>query len=142
MNKLIYKYFLEDTDNSFIQFIRYFFVGGIAAVVNIGMLFVFADIFNINYLISNIMAFICGHIVNFSLSKIFVFKNKNSINRVFEFVMYFVIGVLGLGFDTIMLWVFTSKLKIYYMISKVISTALTFIWNFVARKILYILFDK
>ena len=142
MKKLIYKYFLEDTDNSFIQFIRYFFVGGIAAVVNIGMLFVFADIFNINYLISNIMAFICGHIVNFLLSKKFVFKNKNSINRVFEFVMYFVIGVLGLGFDTVMLWVFTSKLKIYYMISKVISTALTFIWNFVARKILYILFDK
>ena len=68
MKKLIDKFFVEKTDSLLMQFIRYFFVGGIAAVVNIGMLFVFADIVNINYLISNIMAFICGHIVNFLLS--------------------------------------------------------------------------
>ena len=63
-------------------------------------------------------------------------------NIVFEFIMYAIIGVLGLGFDTLILWLLTSKASLYYMLSKIISTGLTFIWNFVARKILYKIFDK
>ena len=114
MRDLIDKLFFKETDNSFYQFIRYFFVGGIAAVVNILCLFINVDILKINYLFSNIIAFILGLIVNYLLSKKFVFKNNNSMNKAFEFIMYSVIGVLGLGFDTFMLWIFTSKLKIYY----------------------------
>lgn len=139
---MIDKYLFEKTNNSFIQFIRYFFVGGIAAVVNIGSLFVFTDLFDINYIISNIFAFILGLMTNYCLSKKFVFTNDNSMNKVFEFITYAVIGVLGLGIDTLMLWIFTNKFKIYYMISKIISTMITFIWNFVARKLLYKIFDK
>ena len=140
--KLIDKVLVDKTDNLIIQFIRYFFVGGIAAVVNILLLYIFTEIFNINYVISNIMAFVFGLIVNYSLSKKFVFTKDNSINKVFEFLMYTIIGVLGLGIDTFILWLFTDKFKIYYMLSKVISTMITFIWNFIARKLLYIFFNK
>ena len=140
MKKIIDKYLFEKTDNSFIQFIRYFFVGGIAAVVNIGTLFLMVDIFKVNYIFSNIIGFIFGIIVNYNLSKMFVFTDNEDINRIFEIVMYVIIGILGLIFDTFMLWIFTSKIGIYYMISKIISTILIFVWNFVARKILYKLF--
>ncbi len=142
MKKFINKLFFENTNNSLIQFIRYFFVGGIAAVVNIGLLFVISELLNINYIIANILAFIAGLITNYCLSKKFVFTNNNSMNKMFELFMYTLIGVLGLIFDTFILWLFTSKFKIYYMISKVISTILTFIWNFLARKILYKIFEK
>ena len=142
MKKLIDKFFIQKTDIFLIQFIRYFFVGGIAAVVNIGLLFVLTEICNINYVISNIIAFIFGLIVNYCLSKKVVFINDNSINKVFEFIMYAVIGVIGLGIDTLLLWMFTDKFKIYYMLSKIISTMITFIWNFIARELLYKIFDK
>lgn len=142
MKKLIDKFFIEKTDSLLIQFIRYFFVGGVAAVINIGLLFVFTEICYINYVISNIIAFIFGLVVNYCLSKKLVFTNDNSINKVFEFIMYAVIGVLGLGIDTFMLWIFTDKFKIYYMLSKIISTIITFVWNFIARKLLYKIFDK
>ena len=140
MREFINKIFLKDTDNGIIQFIRYFFVGGIAAVVNIGVLYLLVDIFCINYIVANVISFICGLFVNYILSKKFVFTNDNSMNKIFEIFMYMIIGVLGLLFDTFMLWIFTSKLDIYYMISKIISTMLTFIWNFIARKILYKIF--
>lgn len=142
MKKIISKFFIEKTDNLLMQFVRYFFVGGIAAVVNISLLFVLTDLCNINYVISNIIAFIFGLIVNYCLSKKMVFINENSVNKVFEFIMYAIIGFIGLGIDTLMLWIFTDKFKIYYMLSKIISTMITFIWNFVARKILYKIFDK
>ena len=142
MKKLINKIFFGNTDSSIIQFIRYFFVGGIAAVVNVGSLFIFVDLVGINYIVSNVLSFILGLIVNYILSKKLVFTHDNSMNIVFEFIMYAIIGVLGLGFDTLILWLLTSKASLYYMLSKIISTGLTFIWNFVARKILYKIFDK
>ena len=112
-------------------------MGGIAAIVNIGMLYVFTDLFKIYYIISNILAFILGLVVNYLLSKKFVFQEKTSITKKKEFIIYAIIGVIGLGIDTILVWLFTSLCSIYYLLSKVISTLLVFIWNFVARKILY-----
>ena len=141
MRKLFKKFFIDNTDSSLIQFVRYFFVGGIAAIVNIGSLSLFVELFKINYIISNILAFILGLLVNYILSKRIVFTHDTSINRGIEIMMYVIIGVLGLGFDTLILWIFTSKFKFYYMLSKIISTMLTFIWNFFARKILYIKID-
>ena len=135
--EFIRKILIDKTSNGIIQFIRYFFVGGIAAGINIGTLYLMVDIFNINYILSNIVGFILGIVVNYSLSKMFVFTDNEDINKIFEIVMYVIIGILGLIFDTFMLWIFTSKIGIYYMISKIISTMLTFVWNFVARKVLY-----
>lgn len=140
MKELINNFFLSDTDNGIIQFIRYFFVGGIAAIINIGILFILVDLFKINYILSNIIGFVGGLLVNYKLSTMFVFSKNNSMNKIFELVMYIVIGILGLFFDTLILWIFTSKLKIYYKISKIISTMLTFIWNFFAKKMLYKIF--
>ena len=136
LSKFLKKLFIEKTDKTLIQFIRYIFVGGIAAVVNIGMLYVFTDIFKIHYLISNILAFILGLIVNYTLSKKLVFQDKK-VNKKKEFIIYALIGVIGLLFDTLFMFIFTSSIKVYYMLSKIISTILVFIWNFIARKIFY-----
>ena len=129
--------FKEKTDNTFIQFFRYLFVGGIAAVINIGMLYVFTDIIHIHYIISNILSFIMGLSVNYILSKKFVFQEETKISSSKEFLIYAIIGVIGLGIDTLLVWLFTDVLSMYYMISKLISTMIVFIWNFGARKVLY-----
>ena len=137
MKKLIYKMFIEKTDNSLLQFIRYFFVGGVAAVVNIGMLFIFTDVCHIYYLVSNIISFTLGLIVNYILSKLLVFQDKVSLSTSKEFIIYAIIGVVGWGIDTLLMSIFTDTFNIYYMLSKIISTLLVFIWNFGARKGLY-----
>ena len=141
MKKMFNKLFIEKTNDVKIQFLRYIFVGGIAAVVNIGALYIFTDIFHLYYLISNIFGFVLGLITNYLLSKILVFAKEQKFNKVIEFTIYAIIGVIGLGLDTFFLWLFTS-FGIYYLLSKIISTALVFIWNFGARKILYIIAGK
>jgi len=124
-----------------VQFFKYFGVGLVAAVINIFSLYIFADILGFNYLIANIIAFSLGLITNYLLSKRIVFKSDN-INKILEFILYGIIGIIGLGIDTLFLWIFTSKFKIYYMLSKIISTGITFIWNFLARKGLYYLASR
>lgn len=141
MKKILNKVFIERTNDVKIQFIRYIFVGGVAAVVNIGSLYIFTELAHLYYLLSNILGFILGLATNYILSKILVFAKEEKFNKVIEFVIYAIIGVVGLGLDTLFLWLFTS-MGIYYILSKIISTALVFIWNFGARKGLYVIAGK
>ena len=141
-NNWFYKLFLQKTDDVKIQFFRYIFVGGFAAVVNIGSLYILKEYLNIYYLVANILAFILGLVTNYILSKWLVFAKENSMNKIVEFISYSMIGVLGLGLDTLFMWLFTDKVKLYYMLSKIISTGLVFIWNFFARKGIYIIANK
>lgn len=139
---IFYKLFLEKTDNGKMQFFRYIFVGGFAAIVNIGSLYVFKEFLQMYYLLANVLGFILGLITNYILSKWLVFAKEKSMNAIVEFAIYAIIGVLGLIFDTFFIWIFTTKMQIYYMISKIISTGLVFIWNFLARKCSYIIVNK
>ena len=105
-------------------------------------LFIFTDFIGLYYIYSNIISFILGLTVNYLLSKEYVFSEEVEINYILEFITCGLIGILGIGIDTFVLWIFTSKLGIYYMLSKIISTGITFIWNFSARKLLYVYLEK
>ena len=68
-NNLLYKLFVEKTNDVKIQFFRYLFVGGFAAVVNIGSLYIFKEFMNLYYLLANVLGFVLGLITNYLLSK-------------------------------------------------------------------------
>lgn len=142
MKPLFYRLCIEKTDDTKIQFFRYIFVGGMAAVVNIGSLFALKECAHIHYLLANVIGFLLGLITNYLLSKALVFTKENTMGKIAEFISYAIIGVIGLGFDTFFVWLFTDIMTFYYMLSKIISTFLVFIWNFVARKVMYMLLPK
>lgn len=128
--------FITPTKNGFLQFFRYIFVGGIATIVDWGVLFLLTDFAHIYHLVSAIIAFIAGLITNFFLSKILVFKaNEARVNPLLEFVSYAIIGVIGLGITELIMFLFTDCWSIHYMISKVIATVIVLAWNYLARKI-------
>lgn len=129
--------FLTPTKNGFLQFFRYAFVGGIATVVDMALLFFLTDLVGIHHLISAIFSFVAGLVTNFSLSKLLVFKaNEARVTPLMEFVSYTVIGVIGLGLTELILFAFTSGLKLHYILSKIIATIIVFLWNYVARKVI------
>ena len=127
------KLFITKSNNTFIQFFRYIFVGGVAFLADGGSLFLITTI-GVNYLISVIFAFVIGLAVNYGLSKLLVFENS-SVNGKIEFLVYGIIGVIGLGFTEIIMYVLTEIAGLYFMVSKVIATIIVLVWNFVARKI-------
>ena len=129
--------FITKTTNTFIQFFRYIFVGGVSFLADGGSLFLITTI-GVNYLISVIFAFLIGLAVNYGLSKLLVFENS-SVNGKIEFLVYGIIGVIGLGFTEIIMYVLKEIAGLYFMVSKVIATIIVIVLNFVARKItLYI----
>ncbi|MDR2512890.1 MAG: GtrA family protein [Puniceicoccales bacterium] len=148
MKEKLQIFLIAKTQQTHLQFIRYIGVGGVAAVVNIGLLVILGEMLALNYLLANVFGFIGGLTANYLLSRIFVFTQEGVQDRTFEFTFYALIGVLGLLLDTVLLWVGTGLLTFYfgeepflgikaYLYAKIFSTACVFVWNFGARKALY-----
>ena len=136
----IHLFFKEDTDNTFVQLIRYTFVGGFAFIIDFFSLYVLTEYLKIPYLLSAGFSFILGLISNYLLSIKWVFSNRQMQNRSLEFLLFALIGLVGLGLNELFLWICTELLLIYYLISKIITSLIVYFWNFFARKI--ILFNK
>lgn len=132
--------FVAPTDNTLLQLFRYGFVGGVAFVVDYGSLYVLTEFLSVPYLWSAAIAFILGLVTNYLLSISWVFKKNATMQRWQEFLFFAIIGVIGLGFNELIMYVGTDMLHLHYMLSKLISTVIVFFWNFFARK--YLLFNK
>lgn len=127
---------ITPTKNGFLQFVRYVFVGGIATVADWATLFVLTDFAHVYHMVSAVIAFVAGLIVNFLLSKLLVFKaNEARVNVAMEFVSYTVIGIIGLGITELIIFLFTNCGNLHYMLSKVIATVIVLAWNYLARKL-------
>jgi putative flippase GtrA len=130
--------FVNNTNNLFLQLIRYTIVGGGAFAVDFCLLYTLTHFLHLHYLLSATISFTAGLVVNYIFSTIWVFNKKTVKNKYLEFLIFTIIGVVGLGFNDLFMWIFTDHCEIYYLYSKVITTAIVYFWNFFARK--YILF--
>ena len=113
------------------KFISYFFVGGFCAIVE-WVTFYISNIF-FNYVISTIIAFIIATTVNYFLGVKYTFKDKNNKK---DFIKVFIVSGIGLLFNIIFMYIFVEIIKISLnIISKILSTGLVFIWNYISRRL-------
>ena len=137
---MLNKLFIEKTDNTLIQLFRYTFVGGIAFIADFISLYLLTEFAGLHYLYSAAIAFTLGLIINYVLSILWVFKSRTVDKKIIEIIIFAIIGIIGLGLNEVMIWFFTDKISIFYLHSKLISTAIVYFWNFLARK--YLLYNK
>lgn len=116
----------------FLQYFRYLICGGTATVTDVAILFVFTHFLHINYLIAAAFSFVVGIIVNYSLNIILVFKSSGKLRK--EFPLFALIGIGGMTWTELILWVLVDKLNVYVMFAKMVSIVLVLQWNFFMRK--------
>jgi putative flippase GtrA len=121
-------------NETFTQAVKYFFVGGFCTILDLALLFILTNFFGINYLVSSIISFMSGTILNYYLCTLWIFKIRVIENRYHEFTYYLIITGVALGINTLLIWGFTAILGLYFMLSKVFATVVTYCWNFWARK--------
>ncbi len=117
------------------EFFRYFLVGGFAFVCDTFILFSLTHYLKVNYLVSGAVGFLVGTVVNYVLSRSWVFQRRTLQNTSAEVTIFTLIGLVGLGLNELILWFFQSKLGIYYLFAKGVSGVTVFMWNFGARKL-------
>lgn len=92
----------------------------------------------VHYLISAVIAFVLGLAVNYIIGVTFVFHRTKVHSRAAELSGFLIISLVALGINELALWCGTELLRFPLMLSKVFTGALTFLWNFFARRfILY-----
>jgi len=94
------------------------------------------QLLGVYYLLATMCGFVLGLIVTYILSNKLVF-GKPKDNKVKLFIMFALIGLIGLGILSLIVWILTGKLGLNYILSKTIATFIVFLWNFFARKLLY-----
>jgi len=135
LKKLIDIFFINKTGSMLIQLFRYTFVGGFAFIIDFGTLFILTEYLHVYYLVSAAVSFLLGLSTNYCLSILWVFDKRNVRSRYIEFFIFGFIGLIGLGLNEFFIWLITEKIGINYLISKIITTALVYCWNFFARKL-------
>ena len=125
------------------EFFRYAIVGGIAFLADFGTLVASQELLfkglRQGVYISTVFGFIAGLSVNYVLSLLFVFtqkKDKGKGRTVGAFLIFGVIGLLGLFFTELGMWVGVELLCWNYMLVKVLVTGAVLAWNYLGRKIL------
>lgn len=129
---LISKLLISKTKNTYIQLFRYIFVGGTAAVADIGSLYLLTSIAGVHYLTSAAIAFLLGVLINYLLSIAWVFRSTGNLKR--EISLFIAVGVGGLLLNEVTIWFFVEVCSLFYMVAKLISTAMVMFWNFGMRK--------
>lgn len=121
---------------NFIKGKKEFIKFGIVGVSNTLITFVVYNILlkiGINYLVANIIGYICGMINGFIWSKNWVFRvNKES---KMYFIKFALVNLLSLAVSTGLLMVLVKQLSLNSTITQLITTCITVVINYLLNKI-------
>ena len=119
------------------QIVKFGITGGLAFVIDYGLLIFCTEIIGIHYLISSAIAFSVAVVFNYILSTVWVFDTSgNRADKRMQFVGFALLSLIGLGLTELLMWLGTDVLGIYYMVTKIGATAIVMVYNFVTRKVL------
>ena len=115
-----------------LQFFRYLICGGTSTVCDMAVLFVLTHFLDVTHVIAATISYITGSIVNYTLNTILVFKSSGQVKR--EFSVFVTIGIFGLIWTDLIIWLLSDKLTINVMLAKVVAVIVVLNWNFFMRK--------
>lgn len=125
----------SDLKDLVVQFAKFSVVGIVAFVIDYGLFLVMDYVFHVEYLIASAISFTLATVFNFVASMRYVFAGKEGQTRTQQFIIFFVLSVIGLGVNQLILWVCVSFLFMYAWVGKLAATAVVMLFNFVTRKI-------
>ena len=118
------------------QIMRFGVVGVISFLVDYGILYVLTEKANIYYLLSAGISFTVSVVINYLLSMSWVFKSNKKRGKKEEFIIFIVLSLGGLLLNQVMMYVFVDYMNLYYLLAKIVATAIVMIYNFTSRKLI------
>ena len=122
------------------ELVRYAVVGGLASLVDVGLLVGLTNGGGVYYLHAATIAFGCGLLTSYLLSIGWVFQVRTWQNPWVELGLFTLIGGMGLLWCGVCMWFLTEYAHLHYLGSKVVSALVVFLWNFLAKK--WVLFHR
>ena len=115
------------------KIVRYFFVGAVAAAVDIGLFALFVHGFGYNYLLVGTVTFVLATTVNYLLSVRVVFESGARFRQRHEVMLVFAVSAVGLVVNQLVLYAGVEQLLLPPVLAKIAATGMVFFWNYWAR---------
>jgi putative flippase GtrA len=135
LGRLARRLFFDPAESKLIQFLRYAVVSGVSLAADFGLLYVGTEYLGLHYLLSAIVSYSIGMIVNYLMSILWAFPRSRLKSRALEFLIFVIIGVAGMGLNELLLWLFTTVLHLHYLVSRSLTAVVGYFWKFLLRKI-------
>lgn len=119
-----------------VQFLRYVLAGGVATLADLSVYLFLVKLLAVHYLVGNPCGFSMGMVVNYLLGIWWVFAHRRLRSKQVEFLIFVLVGVVGLGISELCLYVGVRILGIHDVLSKIGSIIPVLAWTFSARKLL------
>jgi putative flippase GtrA len=112
---------------------KYFFVGGTAAIVDIGLFSILSGYLSWPWIPVSIATFILATLTNYFLSIKYVFESGIRHQKHVELMGVFIVSGLALLVNQLTLFIAIEILDWSLIVSKFVATGIVFFWNYFGR---------
>lgn len=134
--------YIEDKYPSYMKLVRFVISGGIATSVNILLVFILTEYFNLWYLLGASTGFGVAFLISFILQKFWTFQDKSKEGIHKQAVIFFITVIAGIAVNAILVYLFVENLKFHYLLAQITSGVLIAIANYFAyQKLVFNKYD-
>ncbi|WP_210465986.1 MULTISPECIES: GtrA family protein [Rufibacter] len=123
-----------DKQEKLAQMIKFVLVGGLCVVFDMLVFVVLFDFYHVNYMVANFSSTILAILLNYFISKVWVFKAGKYSSRV-EFLAFMFFSLAGLLINQGLLWLFVEKMALEPKSGKFLAILLVAAFNFITKKV-------
>lgn len=114
------------------KFLKFGIVGCSGMIIDFGTTYLCKELLKINKFISNGIGFILAATSNYFLNRTWTFESQSE-DIGTQYVQFMIVSAIGLGINSLVLYLLNEKLKWNFYFSKLIAIGITTIWNFFAN---------
>lgn len=119
----------------FEQIIKFGIVGGLAFLIDYGIMVLCKEVFKFDVLVAAGFGFTVSVIFNYIASVKWVFNVNENNSKSKQFITFIIFSIIGLIITEIIMYIGTDIMKVSYLIVKVGATLIVMVFNFITRKL-------
>jgi len=116
----------------FCKFVKFGIVGFSGLFVDFGITWITKEKLRIQKYIANTIGFCSAATTNYFINRVWTFHSANPEIAV-EYSQFLIISMVGLGINTLILWLIVTRLKLNFYLAKFFAIMVVTIWNFFAN---------
>ncbi len=121
--------FLRISETMITKFLKFACVGLSGVIVDFSITWFFKEVVKIQKYVANAIGFTVAATSNYFFNRIWTFESHDP-QIAIEYIKFFSFSLVGLGINTLILWVLVSKFKQRFYLSKLFAIGVVTIWNF------------
>ena len=115
-----------------LRFLKFGVVGVSGTVIDFGLTWLLKEKCHVKKFVANTIGFVVAASSNYILNRIWTW-GSHSQQVGAEYFKFFGVSVIGLGLNTLILYLLNEKVHWNFWLSKVCATGVVMVWNFLAN---------